>query len=251
MEAYGAAKLRLFQNMGSEDVAILPPDTTGLPTDPIATRSIAPRLLWIGRAPGLVLTEEALHISGTPDDGPLSLEGFTLLGEHNRINAGVAAMIAICAGASRDRLDLSRLEPLEHRLEQVHLDDGVEWINDSKATNIESTLAALEGVAGRLLVLLGGKGKEGANYSLLRPILAARASAIICFGASAAEIAEALTGLPVQQQRGLSEAVSHARALARPGDTILLSPACASFDEFSNFEERGQVFTQLARGAKS
>jgi UDP-N-acetylmuramoylalanine--D-glutamate ligase len=179
----------------------------------------------------------------------MSLAGFSLPGEHNRINAGVAAMIAICAGAARSRLDLSRLQPLQHRLERVHQEDGVEWINDSKATNIESTLAAIEGVKGPVLLLLGGQGKDGASYGLLRPGLAASASAIICFGVSADEIADALDGLPVHRVRSMNQAVKRARELARPGDTILLSPACASFDEFQNFEERGRVFTQLARGA--
>jgi UDP-N-acetylmuramoylalanine--D-glutamate ligase len=140
------------------------------------------------------------------------------------------------------------LQPLNHRLFLVTETDGVRWINDSKATNIDSTLAAVKGVPGPLIVLIGGKGKAGANYQKLRPVLATSASAIICFGASGDEIAEALSGLPIHHAEGLQDAVQIARKMARAGDCILLSPACASFDEFNDFEQRGDVFTQLALG---
>jgi UDP-N-acetylmuramoylalanine--D-glutamate ligase len=251
MADYGAAKLRLFENMDAQDVSILPPDTAALPTEHLSMRQPRPTLLWLGRQPGLEIRDTDLWLSGTSDDGPLSLAGFTLPGHHNRINAGVAALIAVSLGAQRAELDLSGLQALEHRMEWVHTQDGVQWINDSKATNVESTQAAIEGAPSPLILLVGGKGKAGANYSQLRPGLAASATAVICFGASADEIANALDGLPVHQVSEMREAIVLARRLAHSGDCILLSPACASFDEFLNFEERGHVFTRLARGTES
>jgi UDP-N-acetylmuramoylalanine--D-glutamate ligase len=125
----------------------------------------------------------------------------------------------------------------------------VRWINDSKATNVDAALVGVAGVPAPQLTLLGGQGKEGADYAPLRPLLAERSRAVLCFGASGPEIAQALSGLEVELLPGLAQAVDRAGQLARPGDSVLLSPACASFDEFRNFEHRGEVFAALARGA--
>ena len=248
MERYGAAKMRLFENMGPDTTAILVPDIPQLPPDRITLRTNAPTLRWIGRQPGLELSQNAIVLSGTPDDGEISLETFQLPGAHNRLNIGVACLMAVTAGVARRALNLRAISPLKHRLEPVHREGETQWINDSKATNIESTLAAIEGVPGPLILLIGGQGKAGADYTRLRPGLAASAAAIICFGASANEIAEQLDGLPIHISSTMTDAVHRAHALKSPGTTVLLSPACASFDEFPNFEVRGDVFRQLAKG---
>ena len=176
-----------------------------------------------------------------------------LPGAHNHQNACAAYAVARTLGIGPRDIEraLQTFEGLPHRSQIVGEKDGVTFVNDSKATNVESTQAAIEGAPSPLILLVGGKGKAGANYSQLRPGLAASATAVICFGASADKIANALDGLPVHQVSEMREAIVLARRLARSGDCILLSPACASFDEFLNFEERGHVFTRLARGTES
>ena len=146
----------------------------------------------------------------------------------------------------RVSLNLRAISPLKHRLERVHREGETQWINDSKATNIESTLAAIEGVPGPLILLIGGQGKAGADYTRLRPGLAASAAAIICFGASANEIAEQLDGLPIHISSTMKDAVHRAHALKSQG------PPCCCLRPvrvlINLFEVRGDVFRQLAKG---
>lgn len=244
MAGYAAAKARLLERMGPEDTAVLPPDDPWLAPLGRTTRA---RVLWIDGSPGARVREDALALTGTRDDGTLSLAGLALPGAHNRRNVAAAALLAVSAGAPRAALDLARLRPLPHRLELVAEHGGVRWINDSKATNIEAAQVGIAGVGGTLVVLLGGQGKEGADYSALRPALAGHARAIVCFGASGPEIAEALEGLPVEVTPTMAAAMRAAARQAVPGDAVLLSPACASFDEFRDFEHRGRVFAELAK----
>ena len=134
MKRYGAAKMRIFENMASNDTAIMMPNIPELPSDQVALRSDAPTLRWIGRQPGLEITDDAIVLSGTPDDGEIPLSAFDLPGEHNRINIGVACLMAVTTGVQRRQLNLSAISALQHRLEPIHEADQVRWINDSKAT---------------------------------------------------------------------------------------------------------------------
>jgi UDP-N-acetylmuramoylalanine--D-glutamate ligase len=120
--------------------------------------------------------------------------------------------------------------------------DGVTWINDSKGTNVGATAAALSGMTAPVILIAGGDGK-GADFSSLRPAVAQRARAVVLIGRDAPRIESALAGaVPVHHARDMRAAVERAAELARPGDVVLLSPACASFDMFRNFEHRGEVF---------
>ena len=125
------------------------------------------------------------------------------------------------------------------------------WVHDAKATNVDASVVGIEGVGGRQIVLLGGLGKEGADYGTLRPALARHARQILCFGRTGPEMAEALADLPARTVATMADAVREAAALAHPGEVVLLSPAAASFDEFRDFEHRGDVFAALAAVAAS
>jgi UDP-N-acetylmuramoylalanine--D-glutamate ligase len=248
MQAYASAKLRLFENMIEGCFAMLPADAPwaeGLELGELVLR------MPIGALPGVLVTDDAVEVQtrAGAEVQRFSLDGFGLPGRHNRENLAVAIVLARAAGAGA--IDVSVVRALPHRLEPVHQQAGVTWVNDSKATNVEAAQTGIEALTGPALVLLGGAGKDGADYAALLPGLRAHARRVICFGASGQDIAAALP-LPGTHllEGGLQAAVHDARAHARPGDTILLSPACASFDEFRNFEHRGEVFADLARGGQ-
>ena len=175
----------------------------------------------------------------------------SLLGEHNRANALAASLAAVLAGAPVEavREGLRTFRALPHRLEPVAERGGVLWINDSKATNVDSTLVAVRSMERPTVLLLGGRHK-GEPYTSLVPAMAGRVHTVVAYGEAAGEV-EADLGDKVRVERvdGPFEAVvSRAASLARPGDAVLLSPACSSFDMFRDYEERGRVFTALARG---
>lgn len=247
MAEYGAAKLRVFARMTTGSLAWMPAGVTALPHAAVQ-RTDGPTIRVLDGTPGVRVMDGVAHLTGTPDDGPLPLGSFSLPGAHNAANLGAAIALLVSAGVPRAALDPGCVRALPHRLEPVHEHDGVTWINDSKATNVEAAQTGITALTGPALVLLGGAGKDGADYASLLPALRTHARRVICFGASGRDIAAALP-LPGTQllEGGLEAAVHDARTHARPGDTILLSPACASFDEFRNFEHRGEVFADLAR----
>jgi UDP-N-acetylmuramoylalanine--D-glutamate ligase len=141
----------------------------------------------------------------------------------------------------------STITALEHRLEAFY-HDNITWINDSKATNIEATIAGVQSLEKIHVLLLGGAGKEGANYSMLQDLLEKKCTNVICFGASGTEIFNSLSTLSsIYKTIDLASAIELANKISDRGDIILLSPACASFDEFSNFGHRGKVFTAHVR----
>ena len=134
---------------------------------------------------------------------------------------------------------------VEHRLEFVRRAGGIDFYNDSKATSVDATLKALDAFAGGLWVILGGKDK-GLDYTLLREPLAAKAHAALLIGAAAGKIRTALDGAaPLVDAQTLDAAIEYAYRNGKPGDTVLLAPACASFDQFGSYEHRGEVFKQL------
>ena len=245
MECYAATKVRLFGRMKPSGFAAIPSNATLLEhggTD--ATP------LWLGAHPGVVVDTHRLVFEGTPDDGSLNLSPLRLLGDHNRQNAAAAALLCVCAGLRREDLDLSALTALPHRLEPVHSDSGVTWVNDSKATNVDAALVGIAGITSPLIVLLGGAGKEGSDYGRLNTALQASTREVICFGAAGPAIAAQIHCVPVRVVETLADAVDAAATAARANDVVLLSPACASFDEFRNFEERGAAFAAMAKEAK-
>lgn len=197
-----------------------------------------------------------------------------LPGRHNVANALAAALAAAAAGADPEAFDgaLAAFDPLPHRMEPVGTLDGVRWINDSKATNVAACASALRGLSGPLVLLLGGADK-GEDFGELGPEMAGKARGVVTYGATgsraAAEIRSALAagrstlaagrsapvagqeaaqaGVVVESKGGFDAAVAQGQALARPGDVLLLSPACSSFDMFRDYRERGRAFRALAK----
>ncbi|GAB6067071.1 UDP-N-acetylmuramoyl-L-alanine--D-glutamate ligase [Methylothermus subterraneus] len=169
-----------------------------------------------------------------------------LVGRHNLANALAALALAEAVGIppAVGCEVLSRFEGLPHRMQKVAEIDGVVWINDSKGTNVGATEAALLGLDGPVILLAGGDGK-GADFSLLRPAVTGKVKAAILYGRDRLLLAEALSGATaVHVVETLPQAVTVARALAQEGDTVLLSPACASFDQFENYQARGECFVR-------
>jgi UDP-N-acetylmuramoylalanine--D-glutamate ligase len=167
-----------------------------------------------------------------------------LAGRHNLANVLAAMALAEVAKVPFDAMKraILRFKGLAHRTELVAERDGVRWINDSKGTNVGATLAAINGMTGPAVLIAGGDGK-GADFSALKSACAARARAVVLIGRDAPLIEAALANVvPVAHAADMTEAVRRARDLAQPGDVVLLSPACASFDMYRNYEHRGDVF---------
>lgn len=254
MEAYIADKASVFAQQRDGDVAVIDVD------DPVAApfaESVSKqgvRVVRVSRrevppgGAGLVGTVLVLE---TPA-GRLDLvdrSELRIRGDHNVSNALAAAAAAYACGVPVEALrdGLRSFEAIEHRLEPVAVVDGVEFVNDSKATNPGAVFPALSAFPDRpLIVLLGGRNKDN-DFSALASEVAARCKAAVVFGEAAEEIASCFdgTGLSPVRAAGLEEALRRAVELARPGDAVLLSPACASFDEFSGYDDRGRVFKRL------
>jgi UDP-N-acetylmuramoylalanine--D-glutamate ligase len=244
-ERYAAAKARLFETQQSGDTAVLNAD------DP-ACGSFASRgpaaVRWFSLqrevAPGACLRGEEVLLDGCP---LLNVRDIPIRGRHNVQNVMAAAIAASCAGVSPEDIAgaVRTFRAVEHRLEFVRTLRGVDFYNDSKATSVDATLKALDAFPGGLWVILGGKDK-GLDYSVLRDPLARKAHAALLIGAAGAKIAAQLEGaVPLVDARTLDRAVAHAWSHATPGDTVLLAPACASFDQFQSFEHRGETFKKL------
>lgn len=250
MQTYAAAKLALFQRQGPQDLAILPDDDPWLPHAAVLRRPRPPRLLSLGGAPGVVASGTSLLFEGTGSDGALDLRRYPLRGAHMALNLGAAVLLTQPLGVTLDRIDVAALRPLPHRMEPVQSSDGRQWFNDSKATNVDAARVGLCAAPRGATALLGGAGKAGADYTDLVPALRANAARVLAFGAAGPEIVRAigplLPEIEVVATPSLAHAVAAARHRAEPGSAIVLCPACASFDEFDNFEHRGDVFRALA-----
>lgn len=176
----------------------------------------------------------------------MPVEHLRLAGRHNLANALAALALGDAAGFERQSMlqVLREFQGLPHRTQWVAERNGVSWYNDSKATNIGATLAAVQGFDGPLVLIAGGQGK-GADFADLAAGLDERVKAVVLIGEAADEIQQALGDrLPIRRADSMREAVAIAAELADAGDLVLLSPACASFDMFDNYQHRGQVFTQ-------
>ncbi|HEX2208854.1 MAG TPA: UDP-N-acetylmuramoyl-L-alanine--D-glutamate ligase [Longimicrobium sp.] len=256
VEDYYADKARLFVNASAESRWILNAEDERARTligDAPGTRlyfrvETAPASDdelggWLSSGELLIRTERG-HTERLADASELKI-----LGPHNIANALAASLAARLAGASIDGIasGLRSFQAPAHRLEPVTERDGVLWINDSKATNIASTRVAVRGMTRPTVLLLGGRHK-GEPYTELLPDLG-NVRTILAYGEAAPAIVADLEGrAPVERVDGCFEdVVNHARRISRPGDAVLLSPACSSFDMFRNYEERGKRFAQLAR----
>ncbi|HEV2944116.1 MAG TPA: UDP-N-acetylmuramoyl-L-alanine--D-glutamate ligase [Solirubrobacteraceae bacterium] len=243
-EEYVQAKLEIFARQGNEDIAVAP---LGLGVEDLGGCG---RRVCFGSGPGAALSERAGELWW--EEQPLMSVGeIGLRGAHNVQNAMAAAAVCLARGLSTGavREGLRSFAGVKHRLE-VARSDGVLWVNDSKATNVASTLVALDAFpAGTVHLILGGRGK-GQDFSALRAPVERRCEAVYLIGEDAPLIAAALASvsIPVHECGELELAIARAREAARDGDVVLLSPACASFDQFADFEARGERFRELVQG---
>jgi UDP-N-acetylmuramoylalanine--D-glutamate ligase len=247
-EAYARAKQRLFENMLDRDAAVLNAD------DPeVARRGPAhAQTFWFSRrkrlaAGAFVRGDEILFRREGTESVLMRRRDIPLRGEHNLENVLAASAAAILAGAPPDAIAAAvRTFPgVEHRLEYVAEIRGVAFYNDSKATNVDATLKAIDAFPGSLFVILGGTDK-GSPYTPLREPLRAKAKLALVIGAAADKIRHELDGAVAIERAGtLDRAVTIAFERATPGDTVLLAPACSSFDQFDNFEHRGRAFKEI------
>ena len=252
--AYGRAKARIFRNQAPPDVAVVNAEddaVVGLARGaPVPVYGFA--LKTPPRAPGLagfaLATPEGFAFDFAP--ARFVLRNPALRGAHNVQNAMAAALLAHHSGLSTEAIQrgLDAYPGLPHRMESVRTLAGVEWINDSKATNVDAALVALRAFARGVWLIAGGRGK-GAPYQPLVEASVGRVCGVLTLGEDAPRIAQAFQGrVPTHPCPDLAAAVARARELAKEGDVVLLSPACASYDQFKNFEERGDVFRRLVKG---
>jgi UDP-N-acetylmuramoylalanine--D-glutamate ligase len=224
-EAYRNAKLRVFARQRPEQVAVAPP--------------------------GLELPGEARRIEfGDPTELPLPAEEIRLRGPHNLENAMGASAAALASGVPAEAVAgaLRSFAGVPHRLEEVGAVGGVLYVNDSKATNVSAAARGIESFEGGVHAILGGSLKGGGFEGLCGPV-ASRCRACYLIGAAAERLAADLepAGVPLRRCGDLETAVHEASAAARPGEVVLLSPACASYDQFRDYEERGDRFRSLVR----
>ena len=244
-EDYVAAKLRIFVNQGNYDLAVAPAD---LGVEDLG--GCARRVLF-GPGPGPELSDRAGYLWW--DEQPLiRVEEISLPGAHNRQNAMATAATCLARGVDTEAVatGLRTFAGVRHRLERIAVKAGVTWVNDSKATNVASTIVALEAFEQPIHLIAGGRGKQQ-DFSPLAPLVADRCRAVYLIGEAAVELADALagSGVPLHQSGDLEHAVALARAAAVAGEVVLLSPACASYDQYPDFEARGDHFRALVEGA--
>jgi UDP-N-acetylmuramoylalanine--D-glutamate ligase len=249
-QAYVDAKARMFENQKSDDFAVLNADD---PACVALKGKVKAGLFWFSRKQAI---ENGAFLKGDEivfrRDGKeqliLSRGEIQLKGAHNLENVLAAVAMTMLAGCAPEqvRRAVSEFRAVEHRLELVTTVNGVAFYNDSKATNVDATVKALESFPGNIHIILGGKDK-GSDYTTLAPLLHQRAKQVYLIGAAAEKIASQVQGAaPLARSGTLERAVRQAFEAAKPGDIVLLAPACASFDQFDNYEHRGRVFKELA-----
>lgn len=251
LEAYADAKWRMFRNMTSSDVAVLNYDQTHIRD---RAGEIAAQIVWVSR--NHVLSEEGVYL----ENGQLMfvragvrttilpISMLALKGNHNVENVLVASAVALWAGADVEAIRhvLTTFRGVEHRLEYVATVQGVDFYNDSKATNSQAALASLRSFSDRIVWIAGGLDR-GEDFLNLQEELQKRVKAVVLLGQSAERLERACLGagiLDVHRVASLDEAVLVAAKIAEAGDVVLLSPACASWDMFASFEQRGGMFKE-------
>lgn len=251
--AYGQAKARIFMNTPRDGFAVVNADDPavvelarayGVPKYGFTLDPRRSNASFKGLAAGTGSRFSLVFAGG----GMFEVNNRALRGAHNLQNAMAAAIMAARAGVSPELIQagLDSFPGLPHRLESVRELHGVEWVNDSKATNVDSSLVALKALSGRIWLIAGGKGK-GAPYQPMVDAARGKVLGVLTIGQDAPAIGNAFSGFDVMPCQTLEAAVASAKSKAKPGDTVLLSPACASYDQFDNFEHRGDTFKRLVR----
>ncbi|HEX3739382.1 MAG TPA: UDP-N-acetylmuramoyl-L-alanine--D-glutamate ligase [Terriglobales bacterium] len=253
--AYVNAKARIFENQHSDDFAVLNAD------DPtcveLAGRTRA-QVFWFSRQremeSGAFVRDGYVVFRGNgQEQAVLAVAEIPLKGSHNLENVLAAVCAAALMGCAPEkiRMAIMQFKAVEHRLEYVATIGGVEYYNDSKATNVDATMKALQSFPANIHLILGGKDK-GSDYTLLNNSLRERVKSVYTIGAAAETIQSQIQGTTQIVSSGtLDAAVRQASAAASSGEVVLLAPACASFDQFQNYEQRGRVFKELVRQLQS
>jgi UDP-N-acetylmuramoylalanine--D-glutamate ligase len=255
-EAYVDAKARLFENQRGDDFAVLNEDDATCVA--MAARTKA-QVFWFSRLKEVsqgawVRDGNILFRDGSGEKSQreiMQVSEIPLKGAHNLENV----LAAVCAGAlmgcapEKIRQAVREFKAVEHRLEFVATIKGVDYYNDSKATNVDATIKALESFPANIHLILGGKDK-GSDYSVLNELLRQRVKRVYTIGAAAEKIESQIGAASVEIVRAvtLENAVRKANAVAETGDVVLLAPACASFDQFKSYEHRGRVFKEIVEG---
>jgi UDP-N-acetylmuramoylalanine--D-glutamate ligase len=256
MDEYADAKGNIFRNQTRNDTAVLNGDDGRVVS--MASRTLARQVFFSRRTvldQGIFLKGDVVVERANDHERELVKRSeIGLKGDHNLENVMAALGLGLACGASSEamRATVAEFRGVEHRLEFVREIGGVEFYNDSKATNVDAAIKALESFDSPVVVILGGKDK-GSDYTPLRPLVASRCRSAVVIGAAAGKIAGAIEGtVPVLRAESMAAAVEVGFEASKPGDVVLLAPACASFDMFENYEDRGRVFKDavlnLARG---
>jgi UDP-N-acetylmuramoylalanine--D-glutamate ligase len=250
-EAYAAAKARITEFQTADDFLVL--NAEDVTTQKIAAKTKA-QIFWFSAKrqikQGAFVHGESIFFAakeGATPEPVMPVAEITLAGAHNVENVLAAVCAARLAGVASEtiRAAVAAFKAVEHRLEFVREVAGVRYYNDSKATNVDATMKAIEAFAGGVQLILGGKDKDS-DYTTLAALVRERVKTVITIGSAAQKIEHQLAGVvKIERAETLECAVALAQTIAAPGDTVLLAPACASFDQFKNYEERGSVFKQL------
>jgi UDP-N-acetylmuramoylalanine--D-glutamate ligase len=249
--AYAAAKARITEFQTAEDFLVL--NGEDAEAQRVAARTQA-QIYWFSAKrrikQGAFVHGESIFFcakDGATPEPVMPVAEITLAGAHNVENVLAAVCAARLAGveAATIQAAVGAFKAVEHRLEFVRELEGVRYYNDSKATNVDATRKAVEAFEGGVWLILGGKDKDS-DYTVLAALLRERVKAVLTIGSAAEKIGRELTGVvKIESAETLERAVAYARANAVVGDTVLLAPACASFDQFENYEHRGRVFKEL------
>jgi UDP-N-acetylmuramoylalanine--D-glutamate ligase len=255
-ENYIRAKERIFAAQTAEDCLVLNADNT--PCEEAATRAAA-RVYWFSIEhpvpQGAWLEQGSVAYRPAPDAATeyvIPSRGIPLKGAHNVENVLAAVVAARLAGVPAEaiRRAIENFRAVEHRLEYVATRNGVEYYNDSKATNVDATAKAVASFSSGIHLILGGKDK-GSPYTVLADLLRERVTAVYTIGVAAPKIEKDLRGVvSILSCETLDKAVSAAASAARAGEVVVLAPACSSYDQFENYEQRGSVFKELVKALR-
>ena len=253
MQNYVDSKMRIIQNQTSQDSFIYWHD------DPIISRELEKYDIKAVQYPFSELKEKGSigyiekgeYEIEKPTPFNMEQEGLSLTGKHNIYNSLAAGIASNISGIKKEviRQSLGDFPGVEHRLEKVAKVNGVMYVNDSKATNVDACWYALESMKSKVVLILGGKDK-GNDFNEIKDLVKEKCSALVYLGADNAKLHAFFDGLgiPVRDTHSMPECVAACHELAKPGETVLLSPCCASFDLFKNMEDRGEQFKTLVRG---
>ncbi len=250
---YISSKFRIIGNQQEGDVFIynMDDETTANNINQYPIKSTPAPITMRKELPqGAYLTNAKMYLKWKSEEMQMSVEDFAVKGKHNQYNSMAASLAAIAIDIRKEKIReaLQTFQSLEHRMESVATIKGIEFINDSKATNVNSTWFALESMTKPVILILGGVDK-GNDYELLKELVQEKVKAIVCLGTDNQKIHEAFEDIIplIIDTDSAAEAVNTAFQFANKGEAVLLSPACASFDLFKNYEDRGMQFRQAVR----